>query len=77
MSGFGIPAQRAIVMYLCMMGAQIFGRTYDGAHGLALAAILLLITNPLTLYQTGFLFSFTAIEKFLIKGNSVSNSVNS
>lgn len=55
MSGFGIPAQRAIVMYLCMMGAQIFGRTYDGAHGLALAAILLLITNPLTLYQTGFL----------------------
>lgn len=61
MSGFGIPAQRAIVMYLCMMGAQIFGRTYDGAHGLALAAILLLITNPLTLYQTGFLFSFTAM----------------
>lgn len=48
-------------MYLCMMGAQIFGRTYDGAHGLALAAILLLITNPLTLYQTGFLFSFTAM----------------
>ena len=26
-----------------------------------MAAILLLITDPLTLYQTGFLFSFTAM----------------
>lgn len=68
MSGFGIPARRAIVMYLCMMGAQIFGRTYDASHGLALAAILLLIANPLALYQTGFLFSFTAMLAIVLYG---------
>ena len=68
MSGFGIPSRRAIVMYLCLMGAQIFGRTYDGSHGLALAVILLLTTNPLALYQTGFLFSFTAMLTIVLYG---------
>jgi len=61
MSGFGVPARRAVIMYLCMMGAQVLGRTYEAANGLALAAILLLSGNPLFLEQSGFLFSFTAM----------------
>lgn len=68
MSGFAVPAKRAIVMYLCMMGAQVLGRTYDATHGLALAIIILLIQNPLALKQSGFLFSFTAMLSIILYG---------
>lgn len=61
MSGFGVSARRAFVMYLFMMGAQVFGRTYDAANALAAAALVILIQNPLALFQSGFLFSFTAL----------------
>ena len=68
MSGFGVPARRAVIMYLCMMGAQVLGRTYEAANGLALAAILLLAENPLILEQSGFLFSFTAMLAIVMYG---------
>ncbi|WP_296115715.1 DNA internalization-related competence protein ComEC/Rec2 [uncultured Eubacterium sp.] len=68
MSGFGIPARRAVIMYLCMMGAQVLGRTYEAANGLALAAILLMIENPMILDQSGFLFSFTAMLSIVLYG---------
>ncbi len=61
MSGFGVSARRAFVMYLFMMGAQVFGRTYDSANALAAAALMILIQNPQALFQSGFLFSFTAL----------------
>ena len=31
MSGFGVSAQRAVIMYLCIMGAEILGRKYDAS----------------------------------------------
>ena len=68
MSGFGVPARRALVMYFCMMGAQVLGRTYEAANGLALAAILLLIGNPLVIEQSGFLFSFSAMLSIVLYG---------
>lgn len=61
MSGFGIAARRATVMYLFLVGAQMVGRAYDSANALALAALILLIANPMSLFQSGFLFSFTAM----------------
>lgn len=61
MSGFGVSAQRAVIMYLCIMGAEILGRKYDASHGLALAACIILLRNPFAIYQSGFLFSFTAL----------------
>ena len=61
MSGFGVSAQRAVIMYLCIMGAEVLGRKYDASHGLALAACIILLRNPFAIYQSGFLFSFTAL----------------
>lgn len=66
MSGFGVSAKRAVVMYLCMMGAQVLGRKYEASHGLALAVCLILIQNPFALYQSGFLFSCTALLAILL-----------
>lgn len=61
MSGFGVSTRRAFIMYLFMMGAQVFGRTYDSGNALAVAALVILIQNPLALYQSGFLFSFITL----------------
>lgn len=61
MSGFGVSAKRALVMYLFMMGAKVLGRTYDPANALASAALIILIQNPFAIFQSGFLFSFTAL----------------
>ena len=42
MTGLGVPAVRAFVMFLVYLGAQVFGRTYDLKNSLSLAVILIL-----------------------------------
>ena len=44
-----------------MIFADIFGRAYDMASAMALAAIMILIRNPLQAWQAGFLLSFGAV----------------
>ena len=61
MTGFGISTIRAICMFLVMIFADIFGRAYDMASAMALAAIIVLIRNPLQARQAGFLLSFGAV----------------
>ena len=52
---------RAIMMFLLRMLALLCHRTYDLLTALAVAALLLLIQEPLYLYHSGFLFSFSAV----------------
>lgn len=66
MSGSGVSTSRAVCMYLILLGAQITGRRYDMANALALAALIVLLRNPLALFQSGFLFSFGAILGILL-----------
>ncbi len=61
MSGGSVSSIRALVMYLLLMGAHASGRTYDPVNALALAALVLLVPNPLNLYRSGFQFSFLAM----------------
>ncbi len=61
MTGFGISTIRAVCMFLVMIFADIFGRAYDMASAMALAAIIILIRNPLQAWQAGFLLSFGAV----------------
>ena len=61
MTGFGISTIRAICMFLVMILADILGRVYDMASATALAAILILLRNPLQARSAGFLLSFGAI----------------
>lgn len=61
MTGFGISTIRAICMFLVMIFGDIFGRAYDMASAMALAAIIILIRNPLQARQAGFLLSFGAV----------------
>ena len=61
MTGFGISTIRAICMFLVLILAEILGKTYDMASAMALAAIILLVRNPLQARQAGFLLSFGAV----------------
>ncbi|MCC8151848.1 MAG: ComEC family competence protein, partial [Lachnospiraceae bacterium] len=68
MSGMGVSARRALIMYLVLMGAEVMGKAYDPLNALALAALLILIFQPMALYQSGFQFSFLAMAAITLSG---------
>lgn len=61
MTGFSVSALRATVMFVLHMTALLLGRTYDMVTAAFLAAVLLLVGQPLYLFDSGFLFSFGCI----------------
>lgn len=61
MTGMSASACRAIIMFIMKITADIIGRTYDLLTALALAAVLLLIEQPLYVKHCGFLLSFGAV----------------
>lgn len=57
----GTATVRAVIMFaVCMLG-KMTGRTYDVITALSVAAVSALILNPLLIYDTGFLLSFSAV----------------
>lgn len=61
MTGLQTSTFRALIMFLLSVLALCIGRTYDMLSAMSLAAILLLMENPMYLYHTGFLLSFGAV----------------
>ena len=61
MCGIGTSSFRAICMFALRLFAPVVGRTYDVLTALSLAEILLLLDQPLYMYNSGFLFSFGAV----------------
>lgn len=61
MVGMSSSAYRAVFMFGMQLAAQILRRTYDMLTALALAAMLILLEQPLYLYHSGFQLSFGAI----------------
>jgi len=61
MIGQPMSAYRAIVMFLLKILADIIGRTYDMLTALSVAALLLILQQPLYLKNAGFLLSFGCV----------------
>lgn len=61
MSGGSPSSVRAVIMLTVRLGAVSLGKRYDMISSLSLACILMLITNPFYLTNSGFLLSFAAI----------------
>lgn len=61
MVGSGASSFRALFMFGMHLLANVCGRTYDLLTALALAAVLLLLDEPLYLYNSGYLFSFASV----------------
>ncbi|MEW6540469.1 MAG: DNA internalization-related competence protein ComEC/Rec2 [Bacillota bacterium] len=68
MVGFKPPVIRASVMALLLLAAHQMGRLRDWPTALALAALVILLGNPLSLYDPGFQLSFTATWGILYLG---------
>ncbi len=66
MCGMGSSAFRAILMFSLRLLAPVLGRTYDILTALALSEILLLLHQPLYIYNSGFLMSFGAVMGIVV-----------
>jgi len=61
MIGMPPSAMRAVIMANCLQLSKALGRQYDLFTGLALAALITVMINPLSLFQVGFLMSYGAV----------------
>ncbi len=66
LTGFGVSVQRAAIMLLMSFLAWIPGKTYDAPTALSLSAVVILVQQPLQLFQAGFLLSFGAVLGILL-----------
>ncbi len=58
--GFSASITRAVTICLCFYAAKLIGLGKDFLDALGMAAIVTLLFNPLSLFQTGFSLSFAA-----------------
>ncbi len=61
MVGFSTSSFRSMIMFSAFLLAKVCKRTYDIISALSLTCIMILIQNPLFLYDCAFLLSFMAI----------------
>ncbi len=61
LTGFSVSSLRAVIMLLVYFLSQILGEHYDLLSSASFAGILLLLACPYRIYDTGFLYSFTAV----------------
>lgn len=61
-TGLSVATVRAVIMFVIMRGASFCGRTYDPPTAIALAALLIVIEQPLYIYYSGFILSFAAVS---------------
>ncbi len=59
-SGFGLPVQRALIMCVFAALAMLGGRQRQALHVLALAFVVVVAINPLSVLMPGLWLSFTA-----------------
>ncbi|MDD4112749.1 MAG: DNA internalization-related competence protein ComEC/Rec2 [Herbinix sp.] len=61
LTNFSVSTNRAVVMYGILLFAKLIGKTFDILSALSLSAFLILIQNPMELFEAGFLLSFGAV----------------
>lgn len=66
MAGMRPAVARAVLMAGCIYAADLVDRDADGPNLLCLAALILLVLNPLDLYDMGFQFSFAAVAGLML-----------
>ncbi|MFK7730055.1 MAG: DNA internalization-related competence protein ComEC/Rec2 [Pseudomonadales bacterium] len=65
LAGFGLPTQRAVLMLGIALLARHFAMPLRFSYLLTLAALLILLTQPLSIRSPGFILSFTAVAALL------------
>lgn len=70
LAGFGIPAQRTVVMLSVWWVLKLSGRVHSGFDVLGLAAIAVLVIDPFAPLSSGFWLSFVAMATLIAAGDS-------
>jgi len=65
LAGFSVATQRALFMLMCFLLAGVFRRGMQGSDKLLLAAVLVVLINPLAPLGSGFWLSFSAVAALL------------
>ncbi|MFQ5610150.1 MAG: ComEC/Rec2 family competence protein, partial [Woeseiaceae bacterium] len=65
LTGFAVPARRALLMLVLVCVGIVTRRNFDGGRILAATALSLVILDPLSTMQPGFLLSFAAVSALL------------
>lgn len=68
LSGFAVPAKRAFLMALLAAAAIILRRQVSVKYVFGLACLLVVISDPLSIYAPGFMLSFLAVALLLWSG---------
>ncbi len=58
---YSVSVVRASIMSIIMLLAPLIGRRYDTLSALSVAGIVIFCTNPLCVYDVGFLMSFSCV----------------
>lgn len=66
LAGFGLPIQRALVMFAVAVAALVSWREVRAADALVVALWLVLMGDPLAVQSAGFWFSFIAVGAILL-----------
>ncbi|MBQ6537716.1 MAG: ComEC/Rec2 family competence protein [Eubacterium sp.] len=66
MTGFSLSARRAVVMMIIYLVSKVIFQRYDRMNSLALAALIELITHPMSLFQSAFLFSYGTVFGIIV-----------
>jgi competence protein ComEC len=61
LAGFSLSTQRALIMITVLMFSRLSGRPVAPADSLCLAALLVLLRDPMAVTQAGFWLSFAAV----------------
>lgn len=69
MTGFGVPAQRALAMSSLYLIARAWDRQRSGLNALGVAALLILVADPWALYESS--FQMTALVILAVAGLAV------
>lgn len=65
LAGFAIPTQRALIMVAVVMGSILLDRTSIPSRAIALALLLILLLDPLSVLSVGFWLSFFAVAAIM------------
>jgi competence protein ComEC len=65
LAGFGVPAQRALIMLAVLFGAQLLRRNPRPGRTIALALFLVVLFDPFAVLGAGFWLSFGAVAVIL------------
>ena len=61
MTGFSVSTRRAVIMLIVSLSARMIGKTYDRLSACGFAALIILLIQPLYIYDAGFRLSFIAV----------------